>query len=383
MPSLRTLGSGLCVVLAACTSSKRSHPGEPAPPSPALRVSSSADTTHTVPDVPARATTSPVAVPSPTTTLPVPPIATATPPPAPVPGELRPAVTAAPLPAAGVRPAAPGSPSTGAASPVPSIAPSSPPAVARVGPPPAPPAPPAVPSIARSAPSTAPANPTPPWPTTLKEFLAELNRRAHSGAEPEFAPVADLIDEIAAAVPTAGAEITITRMRDVEAREKASVGRGTGWCTLTYFVEPGADANAMRTSYLDIDRVHEYTGKPGASLLRREGEFTIGRTDAIRRVLAFEFGARWTFRAKSLDRGTARLVVTAMEPAEDTFRMLRTRGVIVVFPARDGLFVAEANASLVDFEVPPLLKGSAEGIARKEMLARVAGIRAHWREYLK
>ena len=103
----------------------------------------------------------------------------------------------------------------------------------------------------------------------------------------------------------------------------------------------------------------------------------------MRRVLAFEFGARWTFRAKSLDRGLARIVVTSMAPAADTLHMMTTRGVMVAFPARDGLFVAEMNSSVVDFEVPALLKGSAEGIARKELLARIGGIRAHWRDYLR
>ncbi len=184
-------------------------------------------------------------------------------------------------------------------------------------------------------------------------------------------------------MPGAGVEVSVTRRQDVEAREKAKFGGGTGWCTLSHFVEPGADATAMRASYLDIDRVREYTGKPGASMLRREGDVTIGRTDAMRKVLAFEFGARWTFRAKSLDRGPARIVVTSMVPAADTLHMLATRGVMVAFPAREGLFVAEMNASLVDFEVPPLLKAPAESLARKELLARIDGIRAHWREYVK
>lgn len=368
MPSRRTLTAGLAVVLSACASARaRDRTG--APPSGARPLEAAGERARPGP--------------SPTVGGPVAPPASARP--AATAPSLAPGLPVAPAPVeapAGLRPAAPAEPLPNAtAHDRRATAPDSAPA-ART-PLPSPPPPPVVPP-ATPAPPRPPAAPSADaWPTTLTEFLVELGRRARAGTEPDLAPVADLLDEVIAAVPTSGAEISITRMPAIEAREKARFGRGTGWCTLTHFVEPGADASAMRASYLDIDRVHEYTGKPGASMLRREGNVTIGRTDAIRRVLAFEFGARWTFRAKSLDRGPARIVATSMEPAADTYRMLATRGVMIAFPARDGLFVAEANASLVDFEVPPLLKGSAEGIARKEMLARVTGIRTHWREYLK
>ena len=350
MPSPRFLLPGLVAILAACASSR--SPRSTTPTATRPRVEAPEVATAPSPEPPGTTSVlgagAPPIVAIPVSPIPAAPVGPAAVAPVVEPEGLRPAVPAAPLP--GTR---------AVSTPAPSA--------------------PAAPGITPPAPRATTAAFA--WPTTLPAFLTELRRRARSGEEPELAPVADLLDEIATASPGVGAPLSIERRRDLEARERAAFGRGTGWCTLTSFVEPGADATAMRASYLDLDRVAEYTGRPGASVVRREGDVTIGRTDAIRRALTFEFGARWTFRAKSLDRGPARLVVTSMLPAADTLHMLTTRGVMVAFPARDGLFVAEMNVSVVDFEVPGLLRGSAEGIARKELLARIEGIRAHWRDY--
>jgi hypothetical protein len=221
------------------------------------------------------------------------------------------------------------------------------------------------------------------WPRSAPEFFAELRRRAADGSEPDLAAVVDLIDAAADGISAASIEVARTRLPGIEEADRAPVGRGLAWATLSTYVEPGADATAMRAAYLDFDRVGEYTGKPGTKTLRREGNVTIGHTDAVRKLLALELGARWTFRAKSLDRGEARLIVSSLVPSEDTSRMLATRGIMIALPTPDGLLVAEVSSSLVDFNVPALLKGTAESMARNESLARIRGLRAHWREYLK
>ena len=220
-------------------------------------------------------------------------------------------------------------------------------------------------------------------PATAIELVKGLRRRAATGAEPDLAPVVDLLDAAIAALSAASTEVTLTRLKDIEALEKARTGVGTGFSSLATYLEAGADADALRRAYLDFDRVGEYTGKPGTTTLRREGDVTIGRTDAVRKVLTMEFGARWTFRAKSLDRGVARILVMSLAAAPDTAHMLATRGMMIAIPTRAGVLVAEANASHVDFEVPGVLKGTAESLARKETLARIGGIRAHWSDYVK
>ena len=221
------------------------------------------------------------------------------------------------------------------------------------------------------------------WPATAPEFFAELLRRVAAGSEPELTPVADLLEAAAAVVASAAAEVASTRLRDIEQTARAQVGRGLAWSSLSTYVEPDADATALRAAYLDFDRVGEYTGKPGTKTLRREGDATFGKTDAVRRMLAMEFGARWTFRAKSLDRGRARIIVTSLVAADDTAHMLATRGMMIAFPTSDGVVVTEASSSVVDFQVPSILKGTAESMARKEALARIHGMRTHWREYVK
>ena len=221
------------------------------------------------------------------------------------------------------------------------------------------------------------------WPATAPEFFAELRRRAASGQETDLASLVDLLDAVIAALPAANEVVAQTRLKDIEEVERERVGRGLAWATISTYVQPDADATAMRAAYLDFDRVGEYTGKPGTKTLGRVGDVTIGKTDAIRKLLTLEFGARWTFRAKSLDRGGARIIVTTMADAPDTSHMVATRGFMIAFPTRRGLLVAEANASLVDFEVPGILKGTAESMARKETLARINGMRTHWREYVK
>ena len=63
--------------------------------------------------------------------------------------------------------------------------------------------------------------------------------------------------------------------------------------------------------------------------------------------------------------------------------MLFTQGICLAVPEADGLHVAEIAVSVMDYSVPPFLKGIAEQTVRKEMLARTGGLRAHWREYQK
>ncbi len=306
--------------------------------------------------------------------------------------ELRPCVPAPALPGSPyywlpATPAEPVSPATAPAVPAAPLTPASQAAPApAVQPTPIEVAPSATPA-ASTAPAPAVSAPVPTtadtWPVTAPEFFAELRRRTLAGQEPDLAPLVDLLDAAIAALPAATQEIANARLRDVEATEAARALPGLAWASLSTYVEPGADATAMRAAYLDFDRVEEYTGKPGTRTIRREGNLTLGRTDAMRKVLSMEFGARWTFRAKSLDRGVARIIVTTLVKTPDMAHMVATRGMMIAFPMLRGLLVVEANASFVDFEIPGIIKGPAEMIARKELLARINGARAHWREYLK
>jgi len=427
----------LAIVLGGCRSTPRATP-PPAPPwtaadpSAATERSALAAGSAQAPALPGRtATTSAVEVPGRGAPIAVEPYAPqpgggprSTPPEADAPasGELRPAVVAPPLPGDRLRwwasstPSAPIAPVAGPAvpaAPLVTFAPSGPasrpptpstiavdpappptvslpltptapgPAPASAIPPPRPAAAPPVPTPAAGEPTPAAPAAAATWPSDPTELLTVLRDRAASGQEPELASHVDLLDAALAALPTVTTELSCVRMKDFEMAEEVLAGRGVGWSTLSSYVEPGGDATAMRRSYLDFDRLVEYTGKPGTRTLRREGDVTYARTDAERRVLSMDLGTRWNFRAKSLDRGTARIVVTAQIPADDTAHMIRTRGVMIAMPSRDGLIVIEASASLLDFTIPALIRPAVASTAIQETQRRIQGIRAHWRDYVK
>lgn len=162
----------------------------------------------------------------------------------------------------------------------------------------------------------------------------------------------------------------------------APYGRGTAWATVATYRERGASPDALRAVYLDFDRLHEWTGKRGTRLLRREGVDSYGSIDAVRSAFGIQFGARWDIRTRSLERGDARLLVTTMIDSPTTSHMLATHGMLVLFPEANAVRVVEANTSVVDFEVPGIVKGAAVSSAKKEMENRIAGFRAHWPEYV-
>jgi hypothetical protein len=186
-----------------------------------------------------------------------------------------------------------------------------------------------------------------------------------------------------AALATAGDDVAIVRLPSLEAVERARPGAGTAFATFSGHFTPEADPDALRAAYLDFDRLEEWTGKAGTRVVAREGDDVIVSSDAVRRVLGTEFGARWRFRARPLSRGDARVTVTRLVPAETNAHMLATRGVLVAFPERGGTRVAEVAASALDWTVPALLKGIASNAALSEMRARHEGVRAHWREYVR
>ncbi len=240
------------------------------------------------------------------------------------------------------------------------------------------PAPPAAPSAARAA-----AMPVVPEPRTLREVLDRLRRDARSGADPELSAHAELLDSVAGALPPAANEVALLRMPGLEAAGVARHRGRLGFATLTSYVERGGDAEALRRVYLDYDRIPEFTGKPGTRTLAREPGAVLGRTDAMRRTLGIEYGARWTFRSRPVDRGSARLIVSSMVEAADSAHMIFTQGIWIGLPEGDGVRVVEAALSVMDFEVPGILKGIAEQTARKELLTRTEGMRRHWRQYVR
>lgn len=310
-----------------------------------------------------------------------------------------------------VAPASPGSPD----GPVPPAAPTAPPALLPIAPtsravlppprhvpaPGAPPRPDALPpphptgtppapphEAATRTPPTAPVPsravpPAAPEPRTFVAWVDRLRRDAASGADAELASHASLLDALAAHPPPGATETTIVRVPELEATAQARPGAGLGFATITSYVEPGGDADALREVYLDFDRVPEFTGKPGTRTLSREPGAVVAKADAIRKTLGFEYGARWTFRAQRLERGSARLLATTQVEAGDTAHMLFTQGLFLAVPEADGLHVAEIAISVMDYTVPALLKGIAEQTVRREMLARTGGLRAHWREYVR
>lgn len=223
----------------------------------------------------------------------------------------------------------------------------------------------------------------PAEPRSFAGWADHLASAAGSGADRELASHAALLRALARHGAARGVETTIVRVPELEEAEGRRPGAGLAFATITSYVEPGGDAEAVREAYLDYDRVPEYTGKPGTRTLAREGNTVVARADALRKALGFEYGARWTFRARRVDRGAARLLVTTQVEAADTAHMLHTQGLFLAVPEADGLHVAEIAVSVMDYTVPPLLKTLAEQTVRKEMLARTNGLRAHWREYVR
>jgi hypothetical protein len=218
-------------------------------------------------------------------------------------------------------------------------------------------------------------------PNTLRDVVAKLSRDAVLGREPELADHIDLLAAMEHALVGAGDALVIQRLPANETEERLRPGVGTAFVSFSSYFEPDADPDALRAAYLDFDRLEEWTGKPGTRVVAREGDDVVAESDAIRRVLGKEFGARWRFRARPLSRGKARLTVTRLVAAPTNAHMIATRGVLVAFPERGGTRVAEVAASALDWTVPALLKGVASTAAFAEMRARHDGVRAHWREY--
>jgi hypothetical protein len=251
---------------------------------------------------------------------------------------------------------------------------------------PAPVPPPPVASVAApGVPAPAPLAPrAPPCAArTFEEVLAALARDAASGADPALSGHADLLDEVARLAPPAGEKTRIVRLPEAEARAVERAGRGTAFARATTYVEAGAPPEALRRATMDYDRLAEWTGHPGTRVLSRDGGTAVCETDAVRSFLALSFGVKWRFEAKALDRGEARVVVTRMVQPEVAEHVLLARSVWVGVPVAGGTRVVEVSSSAVDYDVPGLVRGVAEGSAKKEMLARTAGIRGHWREYLR
>ena len=264
----------------------------------------------------------------------------------------------------------------------PPATPSAPPRVAGTAPPAAIPASRVAPPAARAG--EAPASPVlEDGPAGFRARAERLARDAASGADPDLRDHADLLAAIAGRSGDAARETRIEVQRDLAAAARERVGRGTGWATLTTYVEAGGDADALRRVYLDYDRLHEWTGRRGTRVTGREGSDVLAYTDGVRTAMGVRYGARWSYRARSIDRGTARLIVTTQVEADGTEGMLTTRGVALFAPEAGGVRVAEAAASVVDFEVPSVLRGMAEGTALRELRARTDGFRTHWREYVR
>ena len=241
------------------------------------------------------------------------------------------------------------------------------------------PANPPPPAPARSAPPA----PPPASPRTFRETVADLVREARAGRDRDLAPHVDLLEAIDRLSPEASERTTITRDEAREREATAAHGHGTALACVASFVEPGGDAAALRRVFLDFDRNAEFTGKPGTRLLARTGSVSIGETDATRRVLWLTFSARWRFEARELDRGAARVFVSAATPWDGAQHVLESRGVFVAVPEAGGVRVAHSTLSVVDFEVPGIARGAAVSMAEREVRERVDALRGHWREYVR
>ncbi|MCC7140163.1 MAG: hypothetical protein IT460_17210 [Planctomycetes bacterium] len=282
-------------------------------------------------------------------------------------------------PAAPLVPVAPPAPTATAVRPL-AVAPTAP-TPHRAAAPAVPAAPVAGPPSAGPAPAGPRAPAAPPPPARPSDPLDAL-RAAARGGDADFAAVADLLEDALERLATADATTHIERLPAREAQARATVGRGTAWATATTYVEADADADALREAYLDFDRVPVYTGKPGTRTVERRGDVVVAAVDGVRRILALEVGARWRFEARRVDRGTVRAIVTRQVDDPTTWKMTTTKGLVLFVPVGASVRVVEVALSVVDFEVPPLLRGVAEKTALGEMRARVDGVRAHWREYL-
>jgi len=230
-----------------------------------------------------------------------------------------------------------------------------------------------VPPASRTPP---PSNLPPRRPPTWPERIAALR------TDPAFATHLDLLAAAEQAAPTATNALSMARLPDLEAAVRARVGHGTGWAVVTTFVEPGADARALRAAYLDFDRLGEWTGKQSTTVVERRGDVTVVRSDGIRTAFGLRFGARWRFETRVVERDGLQALVTRKVDDPDTISMVETRGLLLLVPEAGGVRSVETSASLLDYEVPALLQKLAAGMALNEMKARSVGIRTHWREYV-
>ena len=221
-----------------------------------------------------------------------------------------------------------------------------------------------------------PATSTPPGPRPFAELVAALR------ADPAFADHLELLDAAVRAAPRATAAVRLERQPDLEAAARARVGRGTGWAVVTTYVEAGADARALRAAYLDFERVGEWTGKPSTTVLSRGDGVAVVRVDGLRSALGIRYGAKWTFEARALERPGVLAILSRQADDPATEAMLATRNLLLFVPEAGGVRVLEASDSVVDYEVPALLRNLAVGAVFAEMKARVAGLRGHWREYV-
>jgi hypothetical protein len=216
----------------------------------------------------------------------------------------------------------------------------------------------------------------PSGPRSFDAIVAALR------ADPAFRDHLGLLDAAARAAPHASAALRLVRQPDLEAAARARVGRGTGWAVVTTYVEAGADARALRAAYLDFERVGEWTGKPSTTVLSRGDGVAVVRVDGLRSAFGIRYGAKWTFEARGLERAGVLAILSRQVDDPATEAMLATRNLLLFVPGADGVTVLEASDSVVDYEVPALLRSLAVGAVFAEMKARVAGLRAHWREYV-
>ena len=239
------------------------------------------------------------------------------------------------------------------------------------------------PPPAAAAPAPAPAAAPKAAPASFEEILAALRRAAESGKDPDLARHADLLAAADAAAIEASEEVRLDRLPDLEERAVEDPEVHLAFATVNAYVEPGASPEALRRAYLDFDRLHEWTGHEGTRTLSREGNVVRARSDSVRRFLAVEFGARWTFEARAVDRGAARLIVSRMVDDGTAEHMRSVRSVWIALPVAGGTRVIEASIAALDLDPPGLLRGIALSAARKEMLDRIAGLRAHWSDYAR
>ena len=252
------------------------------------------------------------------------------------------------------------------------------------------PAPPPVAVAKPSSPAATTTGPLPPRPPSsvdpldslsFQDLIATLRARAESGEDKDLASHADLLAAIEKHGMNVEEKAAVRRAKEVEQAIGSKWKDGTAFCTVTCYVEPGAQAPLVCKAYSSYEHYQEWTGRPDVQLVSREGPDSIAAANGVRSgPFGLKFGAKWRFRSHPITRGRASINVVRMVPSADTEHMRETRSLLVAFPEEGGARVTEVSASDVDIDTPAVIGGIAISIAIKDVRERATNLRSRWQE---